>query len=456
MSYRGWHAPAPKISNRVRSRAAALVSLAMVAGLLGGVASPAAAVEDEDHVDLPTTGYVPEVVAASGAGIILGTDEETSHRVSADGGTSWSALEAPAFTADRVRHVAGGKVVYVEDGQGDNTGDYSNVYTYDFADGTTAEPVRVDFPELLAASSDHAVVATGSGLASVQLPGGAQSDLTIDPQLSTAQLSAANLSLDSGPYALVSVPLRNAGALGDGFLDAVPLAGGADALVVVPGLVTAGLRGSQAIYVTGDATAARLCFAAADNLAGAGCQTLQSGDFSHATAAIDVGPDWVVVHLSLSEGEDAADFVHFGTDASGAAGQVVPSASMVSLSVFGRGDTEFPLAGVVTAEDAYVGSYEAAAEVSRSFGVQAPVTTRQLFLTQDRVSGIDDRPVAGGTAGQAWTRPLSGVEIGAETLLQRGRAMTVSGSRTLVSGAAGTQVWDAGQLMGSLPTIDNA
>ncbi len=456
MTHRGWRAPAPKISNHARSRAAALVSLALVAGLLGGAAPTATAVEDEDHVDLPTTGYVPEVVATSGAGIILGTDEETSYRVSADGGTSWSALEAPAFTADRVRYVAGGKVVYVEDGQGDGAGDYSNVYGYDFAAAATAAPIRVDFPELLAVNPDYAVVSTGSGIASVQLAGGTQSDLTIDPQLATAQLSAANFSLDSGPYALVSAPHRDAGALGDGFLDAVPLAGGADALVVVPGLVTAGLRGSQAVYVTGDATAARLCLAAVDDLAGAGCQTLQSGDFSHATASLDIGPDWVVVHLSSSEGQEAADFVHFGSDASGAAGQVVPSASMLSLSVFGRGDTEFPLAGVVTAEDAYVGSYEAAGEVSRSFGVQTPVTTRQLFLTQDRVSGVDDRPVVGATAGQAWTRHLSGVEIGAETLLQRGKSMTVSGSRTLISGAAGTQVWDAGELSGTLPAIDNA
>lgn len=434
------------------------MSLALVVGLLGGVAPRAAAVEDEDHVDLPTTGYLPEVVAASGSGIIIGSQDEGSYRVSADSGATWSALEAPAFTADKVRYVAGGEAVYVEEDQGDAAGDYSNVYTYDLLTGSTTDPIRVDSPELVAVNSDYAVVSTVAGYTSV-LAGGTQSNLTINPLLTAPQLADADFSVDSGPDALVSVTQRDAGgALVDGYLDAVPLAGGVDTLVTVPGLAAAGLRDTQAVYVTGDATFARLCFAPMDDLAGTGaeCQTLNSGDFSHAAASLDLGPDWVVVHLASSDGEDGADFVHFGSDSSGAAHQVVASASMVSLSVFGRGDTEFPLASVVTDDDAYVGNYVAAGNLSRSFGVQTPVSVRQLFLTQSRVSGLDDRPVAGVTAGQAWTRPLSGVEIGAETLLQRGTAMTVSGSRTLISGAAGTQVLDADQLVGNLPALDNA
>ena len=438
----GWRLRAPKFENHGRPYVAGLAALALVAGLSGLAAPPAAAVEETDHVALPTTGYIPTVVAASGTGIILAPPGDGAYQVSSDSGQTFGDLTAPAFTG-QVSYVGDGTVMYVDPtGDTDDTGDFLHLYTYDFAAGTTGAPVKVYTTDPLKAVSPlDAVVsdpAAPSGFSAVNLADGQRTALDVPASGATGRFSI------NGTTVL---------AAGGGFLDSVPLSGATSTELAAPGLATAQLAGSRAYWVRADASGATLCFADAATLASPSCRLLDAGDHSSTAASLEVGNGWVVARLGT--GDTSLEYVYLpGPDT---LAPVTPEEGMQSLKVYGRGDTDAPLATVLAAGGGYLGNY-AAGTVTKLFGLpQTTATTSALFVTSQSVSGLDNRPAQGVTGMRAWTRALNGVSLQADELLSpRATGLSVSGDRTLITAAGGLHLLDAGQAVRTIAGVTAA
>jgi hypothetical protein len=439
----GWRLRAPETGNRGRRTVAGLSALALVAGLSGLTATPAAAVEDIDHVALPTTGYAPVVVAASGAGIILApaTDGDP-FTVSADGGHTFGDLTAPFFSG-QVGYVGAGTVMYTDTtGDSDDSGTFFNLYTYDLSAGTTGAPVKVytNDPPLAVNANDAVVtdVAAPSGFAAVHLANGQRTTLDVP---------------DRGSAPVFSVDGTTALAASPGYLDSVPMNSASSTPLAVPGLKAAQLSASHAYWVRADATSAALCSAVAATLASPSCRTLDTGDYSSASAVLEAGNGWVVARLVT--GGTAREYVYL--PGSGTLTKVAPSAGMQSIEVYGRGDTDTPLATVLTASGGYVGTY-AAGTVTRLFALpEATAITSALSVTPQSVSGLDNRPAEGVSGAQAWTRGLAGVTPQPEQLLSpRATGLSASGDRTLITATDGAHLLDAGQAPRTIPAATNA
>ncbi|HEY3545473.1 MAG TPA: FlgD immunoglobulin-like domain containing protein [Propionicimonas sp.] len=422
---------------------AGLAVLALVAGLSGLTATPAAAVEDVDHVALPRTGYVPEVVAASGTGIILApATDEGGYRVSVDGGHTFDALAAPAFTG-QVSYVGDGKVMYIDPtGDTDAGGDYFDLYTYDFGAGPDAAPVKVYTSAVpLAVSASDAVVidaTASSGFSAVHLSDGQRATLAVP-----ARGATPTFHIDGGTVLAVTT----------GFIDSVPLSGAGSTSLAVPGLAAAALSESRAYWIQADGSGATLCSAVAATLASPTCRALDPGDHSSTSASLEVGSSWVVARLVT--GDTSREYVYLpGPDT---LSPVSRTAAMLSLTVYGRGDSDAPLATVLTAAGGYIGSYAAGA-VTKLFDLpEATATTSALVVTPQSVSGLDNRPASGIAGSQAWTRPLEGVSLQAENLLSpRATGLSASGDRTLITAADGAHLLDAGDAVRTIAGITDA
>ena len=125
----------------VRGGLAGLVSLTLAVGGLTLTAPTAHAADSQSRVDLPRIASTPQVVAASGASLIVNLmpNGEPLYRVTNDQGRTWADLSAPNFAKSAVGYAGGGAVVYYESFQGTDA-DTSDVYRYDFASGTTTGP----------------------------------------------------------------------------------------------------------------------------------------------------------------------------------------------------------------------------------------------------------------------------------------------------------------------------
>ncbi len=439
----GWRLRAPKTGDHGRRCVAGLAVLALVAGLSGLTATPAAAVEDIDHVPLPRTGYVPEVVAASGTGIILApATDDGGYRVSADAGHTFDDLVAPAFTG-QVSYVGDGKVMYVDPtGDTDAGGDFFDLYTYDLGAGPDAAPVKVyarDVP--MALSANDAVVidaAVSSGFSVVRLSDGHSTELAVP-----ARGTTPTFHIDGATALAVST----------GYLDSVPLSGAGSTPLAVPGLAAAALSASRAYWIRADGSGATLCSAVAATLASPTCRTLDPGDHLSTTASLEVGSSWVVARLV--NGDTSREFVYLPDQDT--LSPVSPTAAMLSLAVYGRGDTDAPLATVLTAGGGYIGTYSAGA-VTRLFDLpETTATTTALVVTPQSVGGLDNRPASGIAGAQAWTRPLEGVTPKAEQLLRpRATGLSASGDRTLITAADGAHLLDAGRAVRTIAGVADA
>jgi len=438
----GWRLRAPENKNQNRRYVAGLAAFALVAGLSGLTATPASAVEDTDHVALPTTGYVPEVVAASGTGIILApAADDGPYQVSTDGGHTFGDLMTASPFSGQVGYVGAGTMMYTDTTPyDDDSGIFFNLYTVDLTAGTTGATVKVytsDPP--VAVNADDAVVtdaSASSGFSAVHLSSGQHTALDVPARGGTPTFSIGTTTVL---------------AASDGFLDSVPLSGATSTALAVPGLATARLAGSTAYWIRDDLSGATLCSAVAATLASPTCRLLDSGGFTSAT--LEVGNGWLVARLGI--GDSSPEYVYVpGTDT---LTQVVPASGMQSLKVYGRGDTDAPLATVLTAGGGYIGSYAAGA-VTKLFDLpQTTATTSALFVTPQSVSGLDNRPAAGVTGQRAWTRALDGVNLQAEQHLSpRATSLSVSGDRTLITAADGTHVLDAGEAVRTLAGATDA
>ncbi|HSK33791.1 MAG TPA: hypothetical protein VK903_09920, partial [Propionicimonas sp.] len=136
---------------------------------------------------------------------------------------------------------------------------------------------------------------------------------------------------------------------------------------------------------------------------------------------------------------------------------VSPTAAMLSLTVYGRGDSDAPLATVLTAGGGYLGTYAAGA-VTKLFDLpETTATTSALVVTPQSVSGLDNRPASGIAGAQAWTRPLEGVSLQAEQLLgPRATGLSASGDRTLITAADGAHLLEGGQVVRTIAGVTHA
>jgi len=448
--------PARRSAGAHRRAAATLVAL--VLGLGGPVvlAPPAAAVDGEARVDLPTTGSEPTIVAASGESMIIAVGDEGDERyelVTGAGAQQEELAGVPFFRSGKVRYVGGGVMYYADEFQGDDTGDFSNVYAYRFATRSTDDPVRIDADSLTAVGPTAAIFADADGYTAQAYADRSTHALQL-PDHATTGTPTRSFELSGDSSALRVTRVRSNDKLGQGYLDRIPLDGTAGDSVAVAGLAAAALRGGQVVYLTGTTSRAQLCFRGIAASSRSSCVTVKKGDYSKATAELSLGSNWVLVSLHKTPSAALVQYVATGTTRPGTLKLVARTSSMQSLRLVGRGDSTWPLGLMLTGAGGFVAKYDPARKkISTLFGYpQVTASVRDLQLTAASVTGLDDRPARGVTGSQAWRRPVGDTIGQDQTLSPRARQVSVSAGRTLIAGTTGTLVLqDAGKTVRKLP-----
>jgi hypothetical protein len=418
----------------------ALSSLALALASAPLTAPSAVADGPGERVPLPHTGEKPTILAASGPSILIATGEEggETYRLTTNSGKTLRSITAPpAFTPAKVRYTGAGHMIYVDEFQGDDQGDFTSVYDHELATGVTDGPYRVDAESLVAAGA-HAVIFGSDGNYSAEFFGQAPAPLAV-PDHGAADAQRFVLT-DASAALRLSTNRDATKVLTTGYLDSVPLDGSAAASLPVAGLATAEARGGQVVYVVGTGKSARVCFASLANLAAAArCTTVASGNYSRAVARLSLGAAWVLLTLSPTDGGTSRQYVIGGTTKPATPRLVARTSSMQSLALLGRGDSDRPLGLMVTAAGGSVVAYDLAKKkVSTLFAYPRDpfASVGQLQLTPAAVLGLDDRPAPETAGRQAWRRPLA--DLGTDVLLTpRASQVLASAGRTLVAGSAG-------------------
>ncbi|HQY98551.1 MAG TPA: FlgD immunoglobulin-like domain containing protein [Propionicimonas sp.] len=415
----------------VRGGLAGLVSLTLAVGGLTLTAPTAHAADSQSRVDLPRIASTPQVVAASGASLIVNLmpNGEPLYRVTNDQGRTWADLSAPNFAKSAVGYAGGGAVVYYESFQGTDA-DTSDVYRYDFASGTTTGPTTLpaEQPDAIASTAAvyHSVAAGQLTYSARSLASGTTNRLAYTPVAGTDTVITAG----SGPVALFATGV---GETGSGSLSLVPLDGGAvAATAAVPGLRAVAVRGEQAIYVTSTSSSTRLCVRDAGAWTGPRCwgfPGLSRKTLAKATFGVSVGSEWALVTVDAANGSSLGEFVANGN----AGGPLAAVRARAGAQVFGAGDSPRPLAAVGTGGTGYVGQVRADGAIERLFAnPTAPVTVTSLLLTPTRLLALDNRPDSTADGFQASERKVAASGIGDEALLQgRVQNLGASAGRTL-------------------------
>jgi hypothetical protein len=265
------------------------------------------------------------------------------------------------------------------------------------------------------------------------------------------------VDVDDGSLVLATTTTTDAeGLASDGYLDLVPVTGEASPLAapaVVPGLVSAVLRGDQVIYATAAAEGFSICFRDVAGWESPSCQPFTVDgvpDPRAATAALAVGLDWVLVTPRWGAGSQANLVVNGTAGPAAPVAVVAPVANRVD--VFAVGDSQRPLASVWKGTTGYIGQVNKVGTISPLFAhPTTPVDVTGLRLTADRLTGLDDRTGDQAAGYQAWGRSLTDSAIASEKLLgPQAVEIGASGSRTLLDDGSRLQLYDGGQPAGSL------
>jgi hypothetical protein len=443
-----WRRPIP-----VRRMVAASAVVALgVAGLSLAV-PPASAAGDDLRVTLPGGMAEQTVIAASGSSLLVSsTGGRIPDRLSVDNGVTFVPFTQAVPPNGTITHVAHGSVVWA------TIGESTTLSTYDFTNGAPVQTVVTGWVE--AADAHTAVLRSDAGGVTTR---SAQDLVTGDvhPLLFTSPTDSATVrttvDVDDGSRALATTTTTDAeGLAGDGYLDLQPVKGGPSPLpapVVVPGLVTAVLRGDQVVYATVAAEGFSICFLEVTGPATPSCQPFTVDgvpDPRAATAALEVGAEWVLVTPRWGAGSQAQLVVDGTTAPAAPVAVVAPVADRAK--VFAVGDSARPLAAVWKGTTGYIGQVDAYGTISKLFThPTTPVDVTGLRLTADRLTGLDDRTGQETFGYQAWQRPVSDSAIGKEALFgPEAVGIGASGSRTLVDDGGRLQLFDGGQPAGSL------
>lgn len=435
-----------------RRVAAALVPLALAVTGLGVVSTPAHAVDGEQRVRLPRTGVEPTVVAASGTALVVASGEEGSEDYALyDPGRS--ELTAADFRAERVRYTGKGVVYYTGEPDADAQGDYLPLLRYDLVQKQNLATLRIRADRLAAVGPTAAVVASATGYTAQLHADGTTRALALPVRTGTSRLSLNDTDL------LRTTPARSlSGRLGTGRLELAPLSGAAARSLRVAGLVTAGLRDTQLVYVTGTSTSARLCYRLTAASATPACVTLKSGDYAKATAELALGRNWALVTLAKAAGRSPVQFVVTGKAKPGSPTRVSRTSAMHSLTLLGSGDSDWPLGLMVDASGGWIVRYDLATKaVAKLAGFpQEPVRVAALQLTADRVWALDDAPARALPGSRAWSRTVGDEFGGEEQLPVRARQLSASAARTLVAAPeGGVTLFEPGRSARKLPSATN-
>ncbi len=438
-----------------RKGAAGLTAIALVATSFS-LAAPSAAADGSDlRVPLPQTISTPQVAAASGDLTVLdlGTGALPNLVVAAPDGTT-TPLDVPWLADGGITDSRGGTLVAAEPGF-DDTGDYTDVFLTDLAGGTTAEPVRLPGSGFEAADPQTAVYSDTGGYHARELGSATTHDLEYtaptsgDPYVQVG-LAGQDVAL------FTALGYTASGRPAEGALDVVPLSGDAPTLgrVAVTGLMDAILRDGQVVYVTATSTNLSLCFrSTADATAWAAppacidSKAPGSADQRDAWTTIHAGAGWL--YWSLSSGTGTTDYLVEGTDSPEA---LVPVKADDATTLYPAGDATHLLATVGEGADGYVGTVGANGMITEQYGYPGVSTTVDVLeLTPDRVTGLDERPEAGGSDLQAWQRTVFPSAIGEEERpFPRALDVGTSGARTLLDDGSKLRLYDRGNLVRTL------
>lgn len=444
------HRPTPP-----RQAVAWLAALGLVLSGLALAVPQASAAGDDIRVALPGAMAERTVVAASGTAMLLAFGAgDVPDKVTTDNGATLADL-AVTFPANAgIAHSGNGKVVWeVIDAA------TTQLTVYDFATGSTSTAeVSGGWVESTDSTTaiyrSEAVPQEEGGYYAQDLSTGEVHRLAHTPA-TEAGSAETNFSTDDGALALVTTTTGPDDLAADGYLDLLPLNGEPSPLTTpetVPGLVSASLRGEQAVYVTATGSTFAICFRQLADWANPSCQPFEVpglGDPRTATAGLSLGDDWALVTARWGAGSQT-NLVVAGTSAPDAP-VVITEPVADRVRIFAVGDSERALAAVWTGTSGYIGQVGADGEVSKLFDYPTgPARVTGLRLAADRLTGLDERPGLEDTY-QAWQRKVTDTRIGPEDLLAPLAAgLGASAARTLLDD--GTKLWlsDRGEAVGTL------
>lgn len=422
---------------------------------LGAIAPTAASAAGDDlRVTLPGAMAEQTVIAASGTSLLLSsTGGRTPDGLSTNNGATFVPFTPTVPPNGTIVHVARGKVVWATIGGGATT-----LHAYDFANEAPVQTVVEGWVE--AADSHTAVLRSdtdgGSTRSAQDLVTGEVHPLRFAPATEAATAGTA-IDIDDGSLVLAATTTTDAdGLAGDGYLDVAPTTGEPSPLAapeLVPGLVSAVLRGDQVVYATVAVEGFSICFRAVADWATPSCQAFSVDgvpDPRAATAALSVGADWVLVNPRWGAGSQANLVVDGAAAPSPPAPVVAPDADRVS--VFAVGDSARPLVSVWKGTIGYIGQVDAHGTVTKLFNhPTSPVEVTALRLTADRLTGLDDRTGDDAAGYQAWQRTVSDTAIGTESRFgPHAVEIGASASRALLDDGTRLQLFDGGRAAGSL------
>lgn len=447
------YARSTSISRAGRVGAAVLATVALGAGSLGLTAPSASAAGSDTSFPIPPTQEAPRIVAASGSGLLIDSegDDQDVYRASGDDGATWVTPDLPGITdgGDHYGISAGGGRMW----WAARDGGHYTVYAYDFSTDTTTTLAQLDQrPDELNQTVALQSVAGDNddviGFAATNLGTLAQTTLDFAPH-SLSGGGTVQGYLGSGSHAFVaSIPDRP----GTGYLDVLPLDGGARTSAKISGLAAADVRGDQVVYLTETKSETDICFRAASTWSSPACRTLKKGDLRAFDVNLSASADWAVV--TVYRWQDKLQFAVEGTTAPAAPTQVALPDGAKALDLYGAGDSARPFADVADADGGYVAAYRSDGTFKRLFDYDtAGNWLRSFGLTTGRMVGADSRPTYDNPGYQTWSRSVTDGVAGEEQLFapRASGGVAASDARTVIASTTGVKLFDRGTQVRTLP-----